>query len=301
MPVGTPLRTALFQVSLGGELADALNSDCLELESSSSFNGLLGFDVDCLIDALERTSVQLVGCQRVIHPLLRIRLRQRGILSIDRLSIVNFGPLLQLSGARPLLGTQSSDIARDAIGAVGGIDLVTIGMRSFLLIRSLKSATFNTVVVRSPEEVVVEELVDLCRSAITAYRQLLLCPWLVPGAGCFEVLLSSAIQEYTIATSVPVAVNEKVRQVISSAFRDVFVALCGPMVPGSSGPSEAFEAVQHSCSPSTSLYGWDPLSQSLIDIKDTCTWDSFPCKRSAIVTAFQSTLFHLRVSTAFSA
>ena len=54
--------------------------------------------MNTLVDQLVDMGVGLVACQKVIHPSVKRRLRQKGLLAIDRLSMLHIGAVQQVTG-----------------------------------------------------------------------------------------------------------------------------------------------------------------------------------------------------------
>lgn len=107
--IDTCLVVALFDCSL--ELDELNTNERVQLVDDNDVrvddhhhSSLEHRVLDSFAHLLQRHRIDVVGCQRRVHPFLERRLSSLGIVCLQRLSVRFMGPLLRLTGAR-LLGS----------------------------------------------------------------------------------------------------------------------------------------------------------------------------------------------------
>lgn len=94
---GTPIRLALFSVSLAGDLPEAGDGP-LELHGETCLEEAVLEQLLRLADQLVSHGVQLLACQKVVHPVLQHYLRVRGVIVVERLGLAVMEPLAHMTG-----------------------------------------------------------------------------------------------------------------------------------------------------------------------------------------------------------
>lgn len=93
----TSLRVVLFSGSLAGDLSD-LGDGTMEVHPGADTDSQI---LDQLLEIgkqVVKDEVKLFVCQKVIHPVLQLYLRNHRIIVIERLGITLMEPLIQLTG-----------------------------------------------------------------------------------------------------------------------------------------------------------------------------------------------------------
>ncbi|XP_030834395.1 McKusick-Kaufman/Bardet-Biedl syndromes putative chaperonin-like isoform X2 [Strongylocentrotus purpuratus] len=185
------IRVVLFNISLSGdseeyadvgfELSPGLTAEASNLQAMRD-----------LVDQLVDTRVGLVACQKVIHPSIKRYLRQKGILSIDRLSIRHIRAVQQVTGAE-ILGSFSCAVPPSSFGYVTDIKHLVVFGKSYLHLQSTSSLC--TLVLCNHTEQSLEEMKHVCEVAHHTLALTLSNPTAVPGAGCLNVILAHHIRE----------------------------------------------------------------------------------------------------------
>eukprot|EP01112_Ceratiomyxa_fruticulosa_P003009 TRINITY_DN13415_c0_g1_i1.p1 TRINITY_DN13415_c0_g1~~TRINITY_DN13415_c0_g1_i1.p1 ORF type:complete len:559 (-),score=85.69 TRINITY_DN13415_c0_g1_i1:228-1904(-) len=155
-----------------------------------------------LADELSRLGVVVVASQKIIHPFLKHKLVEKKIIPIERLSIFHMSAMTSVCGGTPISNfrvSQNYHIDPKMFGKVGEIKQQTIGggRKKYLFISPpfvRPSRPVVTVILCSQNQYALEELEYVSKSAITLLSYTLHSPYIVPGAGCIEFLLSQHIR-----------------------------------------------------------------------------------------------------------
>ncbi|KAL9989194.1 hypothetical protein ACROYT_G003717 [Oculina patagonica] len=194
-------KVALYNVSMAGD-TDEWFSDRVKMEMAG------GHDVNMesavlrqmlkVADWLLAAGVQVVACQKCVHPALKQYLRDKSAFVIDRLSIVHISVVQCLTGAK-ILSTFSMDVPESSFGEVQKIEHVVINDKSFIHLlpqSSFTSSAVCTLLLCSPDETSLDELKTVCQSSVSALHETLASPYVVPGAGCLDTHLASFLRQY---------------------------------------------------------------------------------------------------------
>ncbi|CAI8055910.1 McKusick-Kaufman/Bardet-Biedl syndromes putative chaperonin, partial [Geodia barretti] len=74
---------------------------------------------------LVEAGVRFVGCQKVVHPLIKDYWRQEGVYVADRLSSLSLGPVRELTGGK-IIGSLSPNLSSDSLGRLSSIRHTTV-------------------------------------------------------------------------------------------------------------------------------------------------------------------------------
>ena len=142
------LVVALFECSL--ELSGGNNKQIIELSMESANHGLQASTEHIMLSEfaqmLARSHVQVVCCQKRVHPHLVRQLKELNILCISRVSVKYMGALVRLSGARqlstmPIIGlkdTCNDVLDPSSLGYLHKVELVHLYGKPFLLAEGFK-------------------------------------------------------------------------------------------------------------------------------------------------------------------
>ncbi|CAM9815745.1 unnamed protein product, partial [Laminaria digitata] len=230
-----PVSVALFEASLQMETRDPFDPDHdsgLRAEFSSDANngGSQDFghsdsdsewtaggrelqELEAFARALVDVGAGIVACQRVIHPYLKKRLAENGVVALERLSALNITSFQSVTGAR-LIGSWlgPEPIRRADLGAAGlltvrrlhGRPFLEVGSASRAALTSLRSSIdvsavrkrrrpVSTLVLCAPDRPALDELQVTTDGLMLVLTQTALEGGVaLAGAGCWEVMMSTA-------------------------------------------------------------------------------------------------------------
>ncbi|KAJ8360359.1 hypothetical protein SKAU_G00168840 [Synaphobranchus kaupii] len=201
----TPLRLALFNVSLAGDLPE-VGEGTLEVDWETSLEGAVLGQLLRLGEQVVRDGVRVFVCQRVVHPVLQQYLRKHGIIVVERLGISLLEPLIQVTGAQAVASFQTP-VPVQSYGQLAGLDVQRCGPREMLHLLPAGDPACCTLLLCHRTETALNELKVACQSAEHVLRQTLKEPWALLGGGCMETHLSSYIR-YQIRSDVSEAASE---------------------------------------------------------------------------------------------
>ncbi|TKC44381.1 hypothetical protein EI555_004332 [Monodon monoceros] len=121
-------KVALFCVSLSGDLSDTGEGDVVVSYGVSLENAVL----DQLLNLgrqLASDHVDLVLCQKVIHPSLKQLLRTHHVIAVDRVGVAVMEPLSKVTGTRPIGSLDS--ISPSSYGSVKELCTAKFGFKHF--------------------------------------------------------------------------------------------------------------------------------------------------------------------------
>jgi len=186
-------KVALFDISLSGDSEETFQ---VEMDSSVSEETFLHNAKKLLDKMVDNCLVNLVACQRVIHPQLKAHLRIKGCAFLDRLSAETVPSFCDLTGARPISSLNDYNI-EDRLGSLKAIDRITLDNdKNFLQLQG-SDGSCQTFMICSPTEEIFRDL----RSKIESCLHLLICglklpaslPCFVAGGGCHLAALHNRL------------------------------------------------------------------------------------------------------------
>jgi len=189
-------KVALFNISMAGDTVEWF-SDNIKMETTGHDVVMANATLQRILkvaDWLVANGVEVIACQKCMHPALKRYLKDKGAFVVDRLSILHISAVQRLTGA-VTLSTFSMDIPESSFGEVEKIEHVVFNEKSYLQLQSSSSAVC-TLLLCSSDETSLEELKTVCQAAVIALHETLACPYLVPGAGCLDTHLASFLREY---------------------------------------------------------------------------------------------------------
>ncbi|KAM4695164.1 molecular chaperone MKKS [Discoglossus pictus] len=184
------IKIALFSISLSGDfcdtgdgtvdISDSVHPDIVMLDQLL----ILG---KCLVD----DHVTFLVCQKVIHPSLKIYLKEHNVLAVDRLGAALMEPLIQTTGARPIASLSS--VSSACYGSLKEVSIVSIGSKQFLHLIPFDT-TVCSFVLCNRNETSLKELMRTCQTAEHVLQLTLKYPWVLLGGGCTETHLSAFVR-----------------------------------------------------------------------------------------------------------
>ncbi|XP_067680272.1 molecular chaperone MKKS-like [Haliotis asinina] len=152
-----------------------------------------------LCQQLVHCGVGLLLCQRVIHPRVKVFLRQAGLLFVDRLGSAGVPYIRDLTGAAPLsVLTVNMEEGWSGFGWLDGVTHQILCDKSYLHLTQ-ENAPVVTLVLKSSLEETLEEVKALSHTSTNTLQLLLGDPHVLPGGGCWlshvAAYLTAKIQE----------------------------------------------------------------------------------------------------------
>ncbi|KAL6050389.1 hypothetical protein STEG23_024993 [Scotinomys teguina] len=184
------LKVALFCVSLSGDFSNAGEGTVVIPYQVSLENAVLEQLLN-LGRQLVCDHIDLVLCQKVIHPSLKQFLSEHHIVAIDRVGVTLMEPLSKVTGATPIgfLNT----IASTTYGSVKDLCSARFGSKHFFHLIP-KEITVCSLLLCSRNDTAWEELKLTCQTAMHALQLTLKEPWVLLGGGCTETHLAAYIR-----------------------------------------------------------------------------------------------------------
>lgn len=187
------LKVALFRVSLSGDLSDTGEGSVVVSYGVSLENAVL----DQLLNLgrqLVNDHVDLVLCQKVIHPSLKQFLGVHRVLAIDRVGAALMEPLSKVTGTQPI-GSLIS-ISPSSYGSVKDLCTAKFGFKWFFHLIP-NEATVCSLLLCNRNGTAWDELKLTCQTALHVLQLTIKEPCVLLGGGCTETHLAAYIRHKT--------------------------------------------------------------------------------------------------------
>ncbi|KAM5178116.1 molecular chaperone MKKS [Callospermophilus lateralis] len=184
------LKVALFCTSLSGDFSDTgegtlVVSYRMSLENAA-LDQLLNLGRQLISD-----HVDLVLCQKVIHPSLKQFLSIHHIIAIDRVGVALMEPLSKVTGTQPI-GSIGS-ISPSSYGIVKELCTAKFGSKHFFHLIP-NEATICSLLLCNRNDTAWDELKLTCQAALHVLQLTIKEPWALLGGGCTETHLAAFIR-----------------------------------------------------------------------------------------------------------
>ena len=114
-----------------------------------------------LFEQIAELHIDIVACQKVVHPTLSLYLKRKGILLLDRMGTDLTHAVEKLSGATPISGIMhclhDPDCLRSLCGTVEALRLIESGQKFYVLLEKA-GGSIATLVAHAPNEEAAMEL-----------------------------------------------------------------------------------------------------------------------------------------------
>lgn len=151
----------LFNIMLTGEETSKVSENrSIKLEEPKSSNSFVE-EAMKLFEQIVELNIDVVACQKVVHPTLCLYLQRKGILLLDRMGTDLTHAVEKLSGAIPISSIKhcSEDPGglRSLLGTVETLRMVEHGQKYYVLLEK-SGSTITTLVAHAPNEEAAMEL-----------------------------------------------------------------------------------------------------------------------------------------------
>ncbi|KAM3931541.1 molecular chaperone MKKS [Leptodactylus fuscus] len=216
------MKLALFSVSLCGEFSDT-GDGTVEVMTGVDPEKVMLDQLIFLGKQLVDDGVQILLCQKVIHPLLKQYLKEQDVLAVDRLGAALMEPISHMTGAQPI-GSLSL-VSSTCYGSLKQISKVSYKNKHYLHLVPWNTAVC-TIVLCNRNETSLKELARTCQTAQHTLNLLLKEPWLLLGGGCTEAHVAAYIRYKS--TTIPTCHIEELR-CTTSEYRLVADCFCSSL------------------------------------------------------------------------
>lgn len=186
-------KVALFCASLSGDLSETGEGTVVLSHGVSLENAVL----DQLLNLgrqLVSDQVDLVMCQKVIHPSLKQFLRTHGVIAMDRVGVALMEPLSKMTGTQPI-GSLNS-VSPSSYGSVKDWCTAKFGFKHFFHLIP-NETTVCTLLLCNRNDTAWDELKLTCQTALHALQLTIKEPYVLLGGGCTETHLAAYIRHKT--------------------------------------------------------------------------------------------------------
>ncbi|XP_014352754.1 McKusick-Kaufman/Bardet-Biedl syndromes putative chaperonin [Latimeria chalumnae] len=185
------IKLALFSVSLSGNLTD-VGDGTLVVRLGVSLEAAVLEQLLLMGEQLVSNQVDLLVCQKVVHPSLRQYLKERHVMIVDRIGAALMESLINMTGAHPI-GSFQTPIPSSCYGTLKDLRTVRFGSKQLLHLIPVDAAVCSTVLCNR-NETTLNELKLVCQTAKHVLQLTLKEPLALLGGGCTETHLASFIR-----------------------------------------------------------------------------------------------------------
>jgi hypothetical protein len=156
--------------------------------------------LEALLTRWQSVGVQIVWCQKLLHPWLKAMLPVKGILGVERLSLRHVATVHRACGGHMLGSVDLDAITPAVLGSVGRVSEWLCGEKRWIRLQgsshSFDAVTggkpVSTVLIGAPHSLIKEELETVAQSCLTVLAHSLTTPGrlVLAGGGATENLLS---------------------------------------------------------------------------------------------------------------
>ncbi|KAL4238635.1 hypothetical protein ACF0H5_003342 [Mactra antiquata] len=219
------IKLALVAMSMSGDLEE-LSTTNYEVTTDITWDSVILEGLSKFCDSLIQFNVGLVLCQKVIHPQLKIKLKNSGVIVVDRVGSYPMKYICTLSGCKPILSIENI-IPDDCYGYISNVQHKIIHQHSYIHLSNTNNCLSTLVLCHNYEEM-LNELKDVCITCIDNLQQLLYEPYILSGGGCWQTGLAtyllnkvtSDIEELSIQHDIPVSVLKEESKVFHDSLVD---------------------------------------------------------------------------------
>ncbi|XP_059262520.1 molecular chaperone MKKS isoform X2 [Mustela nigripes] len=183
-------KVALFCASLSGDLSDTGEGTMVVSSGVSLENAVLEQLLN-LGRQLVSDHVDLVMCQKVLHPSLKQFLSMHQVIAIDRVGVALMEPLSKVTGTQPI-GSLGS-ISPSSYGSVKDLCPAKFGFKHFLHLIP-NEATICSLLLCNRNDTAWDELKLTCQTALHVLQLTIKEPCVLLGGGCTETHLAAYIR-----------------------------------------------------------------------------------------------------------
>lgn len=221
------LKVALFRASLCGDISDTGKGTVVVNDGLSLENAVLD-QLLSLGRQLVSDHVDLVMCQKVIHPSLKQFLGMHRVIAIDRVGVALMEPLSKVTGTQPI-GSISS-ISPSSYGSVKDLCTAKFGFKWFFHLIP-NEATVCSLLLCNRNDTAWDELKLTCQTALHVLQLTIKEPCVLLGGGCTETHLAAYIRHKTFNEPESIlkdgGCTQTELQLISEAFCSALESLSG--------------------------------------------------------------------------
>lgn len=155
------ISLVLFNIMLTGEETSKISEKRgVKLERPKNDDSFVKMALK-LFEQIAELHIEIVACQKVVHPTLSLYLKRKGILLLDRMGTELTHALEKLSGATPISSIRhcphDPDCLRSLCGTVEALRLIEHGQKFYVLLEKAGSS-IATLVAHAQNEEATKEL-----------------------------------------------------------------------------------------------------------------------------------------------
>lgn len=223
---------ALFECSL--ENLAIHGDENIRMESDNNNESLMSVEFNVLekwANVIDDSKINIIMCQRRIHPYLQRLLRDRGIISLPRLSIHFISSMQKLTGAK-IMGSLPSNLMEtipcNCLGYIGNLRKKIMLGRTFILASSIpldfetfeidnskadsrmvslalneqafingvlqRRQKISSLIITGPTKYICDEIQDSFEIVISNLSSLFENSYVLPGGGCWQMYLAQRLK-----------------------------------------------------------------------------------------------------------
>lgn len=185
------IKVAMVTVSMSGDMEEMPDAN-LEVWNGVKLDNLLVEQEMKFCQQIIEAGIGILLCQKVVHPKLKLELRESGVLVVDRLGLNLVGVVCKISGSSPIRSLLTA-VQKSSFGWLDKVDHVLECGRSYLLL-TREASTVSTLILCHEEEESLEELKEVCTTALHSLFLLLYSPIVLFGGGCWQSILAQYLR-----------------------------------------------------------------------------------------------------------
>jgi archaeal chaperonin len=246
-----------------------------------------------MVDKILSAAANVVLCQKGIDDMAQHYLARAGILAVRRIKESDMSKLAKATGAKMI--TNVNEITSDDLGYSEVVEERHVETDKWVFIEGCKNPKAVSILVRGGSQRVVDEAERSVHDAIMAVKDVVEYPYVVPGGGAPEAVLSGQLREWSKSV-------EGRAQLAAEQFADSVETI--PLVLAENAgmdPIDTQAQLRAKISGNKPRYGIDIINKKIADISAKDVYEPLAVKEHVINAATEVASMILRIDDVVAA
>eukprot|EP00112_Aurelia_sp_Birch-Aquarium-sp1_P009842 Seg2134.4 transcript_id=Seg2134.4/GoldUCD/mRNA.D3Y31 product="McKusick-Kaufman/Bardet-Biedl syndromes putative chaperonin" protein_id=Seg2134.4/GoldUCD/D3Y31 len=186
-------QIAVCTTSLAGDQSMVTENLDLEGTRNSPLDDVTFRELFRLADEILKMGVNILCCQKVVHPSVRKFLERKNVFVIERLG---YSPIDDLCSAARVQPVESlfMEVNKSNVGVIKEAEVIEFFNKRYLVLKPLSENETYTMMLCGSDENTLDELKNTIAATEKSLFHLIRDPRVVCGGGCFEVNIAAYIR-----------------------------------------------------------------------------------------------------------
>jgi archaeal chaperonin len=246
-----------------------------------------------MVDKISATGANVALCQKGIDDMAQHYLARAGILAVRRIKESDMSKLAKATGAKMI--TNVNGVTSDDLGYAQNVEERHVETDKWVFIEGCKNPKAVSILVRGGSQRVVDEAERSVHDALMTVKDVVEYPYVVPGGGAPEAVLSQQIREWSNSL-------EGRAQLAAEQFADAIEII--PLVLAENAgmdPIDTQVQLRAKITSNKPKYGVDVINKKIADMTAKDVFDPLAVKEHIVNAATEVTSMILRIDDVITA